>query len=202
MKATPALICIPDISGFTQFMREANFELTSQVIPALLNEIIYANTLDLKVSEIEGDAVLFFRKGELPDLASLIEQCKIFYTDFYKRILKLHKKHQSEEDAITIPEILGLKIILHYGEEIAMVPIGNRIKLMGEDVITAHRLLKNNIKVDEYILISEQLFEHFPEEAFKKYCDWAPLEKQSIEVEHLGTLNYRYIDLNPLKNIN
>ncbi|MFD2825682.1 DUF2652 domain-containing protein [Leeuwenhoekiella polynyae] len=201
MKATPTLICIPDISGFTQFMREANFELTSQVIPALLNEIIYANTLDLKVSEIEGDAVLFFRKGELPDLASLIEQCKIFYTDFYKRILELHKKHQSEEDAITIPEILGLKIILHYGEEIAMVPIGNRIKLMGEDVITAHRLLKNNIKIDEYILISEQLFEHFPEEAFKKYCDWSPLKKQSVEVEHLGTLNYRYIDLNPLKNI-
>ncbi|RXG29199.1 Protein of unknown function [Leeuwenhoekiella marinoflava DSM 3653] len=199
MKATPTLICIPDISGFTQFMREANFELTSQVIPALLNEIIYANTLDLKVSEIEGDAVLFFRKGELPDLASLIKQCKTFYTDFYKRILKLHKKHKSEEDAIAIPEILGLKIILHYGEEIAMVPIGNRIKLMGEDVITAHRLLKNNIEIDEYILISEQLYKHFSPEEFKKYCDWAPLEKQAIDFEHLGTINYHYINLEPLR---
>lgn len=199
MQATPTLICIPDISGFTQFMREANFELTSQVIPALLNEIIYANTLDLKVSEIEGDAVLFFRKGPLPDLAALIEQCKTFYTDFYKRILKLHKKHKSEEDALIIPEILGLKIILHYGEEIAMVPIGNRIKLMGEDVITAHRLLKNNIEIDEYILISQQLYDHFKPEEFKKLCDWAPLQQQAIEVEHLGTLNYHYIDLEPLK---
>lgn len=199
MQATPTLICIPDISGFTQFMREANFELTSQVIPALLNEIIYANTLDLKVSEIEGDAVLFFRKGNLPDLAALIEQCKTFYTDFYKRTLKLHKKHKSEEKALTIPEILGLKIILHYGEEIAMVPIGNRIKLMGEDVITAHRLLKNNIEIDEYILISQQLYDHFMPEEFKKLCDWAPLQQQAIEVEHLGTLNYYYIDLEPLK---
>ena len=201
MKAKPTLICIPDISGFTQFMREANFELTSQIIPALLNEIIYSNAINLKVSEIEGDAVLFFRSGELPGFEELIDQCKRFYVDFYERMNELYKKHKKTEDAESIPKILGLKIILHYGEEIAMVPIGNRIKLMGEDVITAHRLLKNSIKIDEYMLISDQLFNHFDKAEFIKKCDWETLHSESIEIEHLGTIKYHYIDLTPLKTI-
>lgn len=199
MKAEPTLICIPDISGFTQFMREANFELTSQIIPALLNEIIYSNTIDLKVSEIEGDAVLFFRSGKLPSLDELIDQCKRFYLDFYHRMNLLYKKHKKAEDAESIPQILGLKIIVHYGEEIAMVPIGNRIKLMGEDVITAHRLLKNSIKIDEYLLISDQLLNHYDKEEFVRKCNWSALHSESIEVEHLGTINYHFIDLLPLK---
>lgn len=202
MKAEPTLICIPDISGFTQFMREANFELTAQVIPALLNEIIYSNEIDFQVSEIEGDAVLFYRNGTLPTLTVLINQCKTFYTDFYKRINKLYEEHKQEKDAETIPSILGLKIILHYGEEIAGVPIGNRIKLMGEDVITAHRMLKNDIPIDEYIIISEQLFKHFDSESFEETCDWSAIKSGKLEIEHLGTLNYRYIDLSPLTQAN
>ncbi|PHR95754.1 MAG: hypothetical protein COA80_09915 [Leeuwenhoekiella sp.] len=198
MKAEPTLICIPDISGFTQFMREANFDLTAQVIPALLNEIIYANTINLQVSEIEGDAVLFFRSGELPSLEELIDQCKTFYTDFYKRMDRLYREHKKEEDARSISEILGLKIILHYGEEIAMVPIGNRIKLMGEDVITAHRMLKNDIPIDEYILFSEQVYNKFDEDAFAQICNWSEIQKGCLDIEHLGVLNYRYIDLEPL----
>lgn len=202
MKAEPTLICIPDISGFTQFMREANFELTSQIIPALLNEIIYSNTLDLKVSEIEGDAVLFFRSGELPNLNDLVDQCIRFYLDFYERMDLLYKKHKKTEDAASIPKILGLKIILHYGEEIAMVPIGNRIKLMGEDVITAHRLLKNTIKTDEYLLISDQLLKNYNKQEFIEKCNWSALHNEAIDVEHLGTIKYHYIDLLPLKDSN
>ncbi len=198
MKAEPTLLCIPDISGFTQFMRAANFDLTAQVIPALLNEIIYANTLNLQVSEIEGDAVLFFRNGPLPALKELIAQCKSFYEDFYKRIHQLYEEHKHESDAGTIPEILGLKIILHYGEEIAMVPIGNRIKLMGEDVITAHRMLKNDIPIDEYILFSENVYRKFDDKAFVELCNWSQIKSGSLEIEHLGTLNYRYVDLEPL----
>ncbi|MAW94168.1 MULTISPECIES: DUF2652 domain-containing protein [unclassified Leeuwenhoekiella] len=198
MKAEPTLICIPDISGFTQFMREANFDLSAQVIPALLNEIIYANTINLQVSEIEGDAILFFRSGELPALEELIDQCKAFYKDFYTRIDKLYKEHKKEDDARSISDILGLKIILHYGEEIAMVPIGNRIKLMGEDVITAHRMLKNNIPIDEYIAISEQVYSKFDTDEFTKVCNWSEIHEGHLDIEHLGVLNYRYIDLEPL----
>ncbi|MGB3774964.1 MAG: DUF2652 domain-containing protein [Leeuwenhoekiella sp.] len=198
MKTSPTLLCLPDISGFTQFMREANFKLTSQVIPALLNEIIYANELELKVSEIEGDAVFFYKNGDLPSFEALMHQCKTFYTEFYERMDELKEKYDSNADSKIIPEILGLKIVLHYGEEIGMVPIGTHIKLMGEDVITAHRLLKNNLEITEYILITDALLSQYSKKDIDINCDWCELQKGEMEVEHLGSVKYHYIDLKPL----
>ena len=83
MKASPTLLCIPDISGFTEFMSETDFELSSKVIPSLLNKIVYSNEIGLKISEIEGDAVLFYKAGELPPFKELIEQCRILQTVAY-----------------------------------------------------------------------------------------------------------------------
>lgn len=200
MKASPALICIPDISGFTEFMRSVDIEVSSLVIPALLNEIIYSNEINLKVSEIEGDAVLFFRKGELPPFQDLVDQCKLFYTQFYERMDVLLKKFKDKHKEVNFPEILGLKIILHYGAEIGMVQIGNHIKLMGENVITAHRLLKNDVPIDEYLLISEALLSHYKDQKIEENCDWAQLKSEELEVEHLGTIKYYYINLKPLNS--
>ena len=199
MKASQTLICIPDISGFTKFMRDVDFKLSSQVIPALLNKIIYSNEIGLKVSEIEGDAILFYRTGELPSITNLIDQCKHFYTEFYQQMDELKKKHIHNDDVAKLPKILGLKIILHFGQEIGMVPIGNNIKLMGEDVITAHRLLKNNIDINEYILISEDLLSEYKQHNINENFDWSELKERSMDVEHLGKLKYHYIDLRPLK---
>ena len=114
MKAAPTLICIPDISGFTKFMSETDFELSSKVIPTLLNNIIYSNEIGLKVSEIEGDAVLFFKQGKLPPFGALIDQCRYFYTEFYKQLDVLRKTHSENKDAGAIPEVLGLKIVLEH----------------------------------------------------------------------------------------
>ncbi|WP_339715710.1 DUF2652 domain-containing protein [uncultured Kriegella sp.] len=199
MKAIPTLLCIPDISGFTKFMSDTDFELSSKVIPSLLNKIIYSNEIGLKVSEIEGDAVLFYRTGELPPFEELIAQCKFFYTEFYKQLAVLRNKNGHKRDAAKIPKILGLKIILHYGQEIAVVPVGKRIKLMGEDVIVAHRLLKNDIPFDEYILISESLISMYETSVKKDHFDLNELEKGSIEVEHVGRIDYHYVRLDPLE---
>ncbi|MGB6150771.1 MAG: DUF2652 domain-containing protein [Pricia sp.] len=198
MKALPTLLCIPDISGFTQFMSDTNFELSSKVIPSLLNNIIYSNKIGLKISEIEGDAVLFYRSGELPAFDELITQCKLFYTQFYGQLETLRKKHGNKEDAAKIPEILGLKIVLHFGHEIGVVPVGKMIKLMGEDVIIAHRLLKNDIPINEYILISEELISMYQNASKTGRFEWADLKKGHIEVDHVGTINFHYIDLHPL----
>lgn len=198
MTEKPTLICIPDISGFTKFMSEVDFELSSKVIPALLNNIIYANEIGLKVSEIEGDAVLFFKTGELPSLKVLVEQCKTFYAEFYKQIDVLIKKYKKEHSDVNFPELLGLKIILHVGEEIAMVPIGNRIKLMGEDVITAHRLLKNEVPLEEYILLSNKLLDQFKNSDVDSEFNWDLLHEMTMDLEHIGSLKFNYIDLQSL----
>ncbi|MFD0860616.1 DUF2652 domain-containing protein [Sungkyunkwania multivorans] len=198
MEDQGTLICLPDISGFTRFMSEIDLELSSKVIPALLNNIIYSNEIGLKVSEIEGDAVLFYRSGSLPTLKSLIDQSKHFYTQFYHRMETLLVKFDHHEESKRIPKMLGLKIIMHYGKDVSLVPIGKRIKLIGEDVITAHRLLKNSIQIDEYLLLSEKLLSDYNEEGIEERLSWDQLKKGSDRYDHLGNVDYRYIDLTNL----
>ena len=94
-----------------------------------------------------------------------------------------------------IPKVLGLKIVLHFGKEVGLVPVGKRIKLIGEDVITAHRLLKNNIKSDEYILISEELLSCYSEEDRSYKFDWGDYKKDLVHEEHLGEICFKYINL-------
>jgi hypothetical protein len=197
MNTNSTLICIPDISGFTRFMSDTNIELSSKVIPALLNEIIYSNEIELKVSEIEGDAILFFRKGELPPFKDLINQCKLFFTQFYQQLDLLSKKYSEEKGVDNVPE-LGLKIVLHFGEHVESVQIGNRIKLMGEDVIVAHRLLKNDIKEDEYLLISEHLLNQYKDEVIERNFGWGELQDEEERYKHLGDIAYSYVKMNEL----
>ena len=198
MEAQPTLICIPDISGFTRFMSETRFELNSKVVTSLLNQIIYSNKIGLKISEIEGDAVLFFKRGNLPDLKDLLEQCNRFYLEFYKQIEELHSKYSDRDGSEKIPEMLGLKIILHYGESIGEVAVGKNIKLMGEDVIVAHRLLKNDLYLDEYVLISEKLWHQYLNTATHGEDIKNDFGKDSIYTEHIGQINFYYKDLRPL----
>lgn len=200
MKKMQTLICIPDISGFTQFMSESDFELSSKVIPSLLNKIVYSNKIGLKISEIEGDAVLFYRSGELPGLMELLEQCHYFYTEFYKQLHTLKARYHKNNGAKVIPDMLGLKIILHYGKEVGQVPVGKRIKLIGEDVITAHLLLKNTIPTNEYILISEALIEKYPLEDRRQEISWGTYSKGHIDEEHMGKINFTYIPLKRKEN--
>ncbi|QMW05014.1 DUF2652 domain-containing protein [Spirosoma foliorum] len=56
-------ILIVDISGYSQFVKQANNITGASVIASLLGSIIRNNTLDFQLSEIEGDAILFYKYG-------------------------------------------------------------------------------------------------------------------------------------------
>lgn len=57
--AEKGLLFIPDISGFTKFVHENEIEHSRIIIEELLENIINSNEIGLKISEVEGDAVLF-----------------------------------------------------------------------------------------------------------------------------------------------
>jgi len=57
-------ILIVDISGYTHFVKEADHAAGAQVISSLLSSIITNNTLGFHISEIEGDAILFYKYGK------------------------------------------------------------------------------------------------------------------------------------------
>jgi len=192
-KEKGTLLCLPDISGFTEFMSDVDYELASKVIPTLLNEIIYANTIGLKVSEIEGDAVFFFKQGTLPSFDNLIDQCLHFYEEFYLRLNNLKNEFSEHQKAHKIPEVLGLKIILHYGADVGSAPIGNSIKLLGEEVIVAHKLLKNKIQDKEYLLLTDSLLDQYQEQVRANHIVWGNLKEGKANFDHLEQVPYKYL---------
>ena len=107
----------------------------------------------------------------------------------------LEIKHKLKDGSETIPKTLGLKIILHYSEDVDSVQIGKHIKLIGEDVIIAHRLLKNDIKSDEYLLFSSDLLNEYNSHDLDNKLYWDEVKKGKNVYEHIGAIDYTYIDL-------
>jgi len=62
--AEPATILLPDISGYTEFLTRTELVHSSHIINELLDAILAANTSDFELSEVEGDALLLYRKGK------------------------------------------------------------------------------------------------------------------------------------------
>ncbi len=188
---------MPDITGFTRFMAETDIEFSRKIIPSLLRNIVNSNTLNLKVGEIEGDAILFFRFGPLPSLKELGEQCINFYLNFNKHLESLEKEFPDDFERYISPSKLSLKIILH-AAEITSTNIEGTIKLIGEDMVVVHKLLKNTVKEPEYILLTEKLLSNYTEDEILKTFHWFTLEKSEDEYEYIGSIKYRHIPLEPL----
>ena len=141
------LIFIPDISGFTNFVKTIDMDLGVSITTDLLNVIIDNNPLQMEVSEIEGDAILFYKIGKPIPLNLVLSGFKNIYEAFdatYQR-WKLQYKIDAE---------LSLKVIVHYGN-IMVYDIKGFKKLYGETVIESHNLLKNGNGVSDYILVTE-----------------------------------------------
>ena len=80
------LLFIPDISGFTKFVNETEIEHSRVIIQELLELLINANQIGLEVSEIEGDAILFYKFGESPDVSALYHQVAGMFQAFHRHI--------------------------------------------------------------------------------------------------------------------
>src|SRR5690606_17613807 len=58
-ESTPAFFFLPDISGFTNFIKNTNLKEGVRLIHDLLEIIIDSNILNLEIAEIQGDAIWF-----------------------------------------------------------------------------------------------------------------------------------------------
>ena len=144
------LIFIPDISGFTSFVKNIDIDLGVAITEGLLNAIIDNNPLDVEVSEIEGDAILYYKIGDAISLNKVFSGIENMYEAFNTTFQRLKNKHHLKAD-------LSLKFVIHYGE-INVYNIKGFKKLYGQTVIEAHTLLKNGYDASNYILITEDYF--------------------------------------------
>lgn len=145
---------IPDISGFTQFINRTEVSHSKHIIEELLEVILKEAGDYLQVSEIEGDAVLFYRFEDQPDIPKLNTLAIRMFERFHQHLLYYDRDRVCDCGACSSSGRLTLKFIVHSGP-LQEYAIGDRVKLFGREVILAHRLLKNKLDSREYILITE-----------------------------------------------
>jgi hypothetical protein len=154
-----SLLFLPDISGFTEFVQTTEVEHSQHVISELLEVLIAANTEELQLAEIEGDALFFYKENEIPSLERLLALSEHIFTAFYNHLKLLEKNRICPCNACSSAPKLQLKIIAHCGD-LQFLTVQNNRKPFGSQVIEVHRLMKNSVESYNYVLFSKELTEN------------------------------------------
>jgi hypothetical protein len=188
------LLFIPDITGFSQFVTETEIEHSRLIIQELLEVLINSNELNLQISEIEGDAILFYKFGDPPQIEQLYQQVEKMFCAFHRSIIAYDMAKFCQCPACVTAINLSLKIITHFGE-FASYNIKQYEKLIGKDVIVVHRLLKNEIEQHEYWMVTNSLMNDRP----PGLKDWMVWNDGAKKIE-TGDVRFHYTQLSQLKD--
>jgi hypothetical protein len=149
-----ALLFMPDISGFTEFVGETETSHSGHIISELLEILLESNPLSLELAEIEGDALFMYKNAELPTFDALMAQVKKMYVAFHEHLNLYKFKRICDCGACSTANKLTLKFVAHIAP-IDFIEVHGSRKPYGPGVIKVHRLLKNKIENDEYLLLSK-----------------------------------------------
>ena len=188
MPVQRALLLLADIVGYTTFMRLHRINLAhSQDITQRLLEAMVDAVPSLRLVEIEGDAVFLYAPHE----AEFLELSLAMHQAFHARQKWMVERNMCACEACKLVGTLRVKFVAHIGE-VATQTIKKRTKLVGIDVIAAHRMLKNAVPVREYVLMSDSVYGR---------CA-APLRDRSVpidqELEGVGNVTSYFVDLEPI----
>jgi hypothetical protein len=157
------ILLIADISGYTRFMKQHTIAIShaKQIIVRLLKALMNTAQPPLKVAELEGDAVFFYARAQGTSLETIAHQVKdqmvALFAAFRKELHSVDSLRTCACDACTHIHDLQLKEVLHVGR-VEVETIGQFEKLFGFDVILVHRLLKNSVQANEYVMMTEPAF--------------------------------------------
>ncbi len=160
-----AIFVLADISGYTKFMvaNERALHHAQVIISELIRALLKEVKLPLKVAEIEGDAVFLYAIKEGTEeswgkakkrIGWVLER---FSMAFYEKLEKLVAASPCSCGACHNMEHLRIKIVVHSGKAV-MEKFGRFLKIAGVDTIIAHRLLKNTVPSDDYMLVTKVAF--------------------------------------------
>src|SRR5262247_1785333 len=187
------LLFIPDISGFSRFVNTVELEHSRFIIQQLLDVLLRANDSGLQISEIEGDAILFYQFGEPVALRALYTQVEKMFRAFHQYLVAYDHLKICQCKACISAAALTVKVITHYGE-FTPLRVQQFEKLIGKDVIVAHQLLKNDIPHHEYWLVTHDL--HGQPAELTQWMQW----QESAKETESGDIRFSYTPLGPLKH--
>jgi len=158
-----AVTVLADISGYTRFIKLHGMALAhaESIITELLDSIIDHTEHPLTLNKLEGDAVLFYALAdENPQQVaeSVLRQVNGFFKAFSTRKQEIGVDALCNCDGCTEVVHLNIKAVVNFGD-VVVRQVRQFVEISGTSVIVAHRLMKNSVPLDEYILLAED-FEH------------------------------------------
>jgi hypothetical protein len=183
------LLILADISGYTKFMLASQVALVhgQQVITALIEAILAEVDIPLEVKEIEGDAVFLYSVRPRDDeawqeVSAEVGKKLLRFFEAFSAVLVAESESTMCRCAVcSNMHELKLKIIVHSGEALFHT-IGEFADVSGVDVILVHRLLKNSVDSDEYILMTEPAYRDL------RFPSALEVHKSSEEYEGFGSV--------------
>lgn len=159
---TPVILVIADISGFTRLVAANKMSLlhSQYIVTELLEAVIAKVEIPMQVLEVEGDAVFLCTPKQSPHMTwdklrqEIGAKLLAFIKAFSDKLAHLIESNTCHCEACDHMARLKLKVIVHSGKVVFREVAGFK-GVHGPDVIIVHRLLKNSLNADEYILFSE-----------------------------------------------
>ena len=187
------MLLIADIGGYTQFMRLHRLSLAhSEEMTSRLLEAAIEAVPELDLVEIEGDAAFLCAFED--SSASVADASLAMHRAFHEKQQEIAANTLCPCEACAQVGSLKLKFVAHAGE-VAEQRIRNRTSLIGFDVITVHRMLKNSVPVPEYLLVSDEVYRRLDPELRERATSITE------ELEGLGETPLHFVDLGELAEV-
>jgi len=188
--ATEGTFVLADIGGYTGFLTGVGIEHGKEITSHLLNSLLKRNRGRWKLANIEGDCLFLYREGREP-AEELLGHVRTLYEDFCDRTLDIAERASCPCGACSRTSELSLKFIVHAGQ-FDTQKIGDRVELIGPDVVVIHRLLRNSVAQNEYALLTESY-------TLGVTPDGLPAAKGGDEAQGVGQVSWVALDLAPLR---
>ncbi|KAA1431426.1 DUF2652 domain-containing protein [Mycolicibacter arupensis] len=183
-----AVLVIADIGGYTAYMNWNRTHLVhaQMAVAALLESVIDA-AKGMKLAKLEGDAAFFWAPGG--DAQVLVsERLARMHQAFLDRRARIESGRLCACESCAQLMNLSLKFVAHEGE-VAEQKVKRHTELAGVDVILVHRMLKNQVPLPEYVLMTDAVAQRL-DEPVRAVC--TPLVH---DFEGLGQTSTYYLDL-------
>jgi len=189
----PTFLLIADIAGYTRFMKfhQASLAHAQDIVAQLLEAVIDATHPHLKLAKLEGDAAFFYiayPPDVEPSLDFVAEQTAAIYRAFHRKASDLKVNTLCVCDGCQQAGNLKIKLVGHFGEA-AVQRIKHLTELAGVDVILVHRMLKNDVPIAEYLLMTEPVHQRIGATMRERAASHA------LELDDLGRTDSYYVDL-------
>ena len=139
-------LVIADITGYTAFLSDSELEHAEDSLRDLLDLIIKQTKPPLVISRLEGDAVISYApEASFLQGQTMVEIIENTYVKFREARQRMRLNTSCGCNACQNIPNLDLKFFVHHGTYV-LQKIANYTELVGNDVNTVHRLLKNHIK--------------------------------------------------------